>query len=97
MVKVKIRFLSPLKEILKLRKEEIELEFREHVTLGYVVKTLLNQYKSLEKFIRIKNNDEIISYLNFFINGRSITSLHYFKTELEDGDSVLVVPVYAGG
>jgi molybdopterin converting factor small subunit len=37
------------------------------------------------------------SYLQFLVNGRSITTMQGFKTRLREGDSVAIIPPVGGG
>jgi len=37
------------------------------------------------------------SYLQFLVNGKSITTMQGFKTKLKEGDSVAIIPPVGGG
>ncbi len=42
-------------------------------------------------------SDEVHSFVNLFVQGRSIRDLDGLNTRLNDGDTLLIVPALAGG
>ena len=95
-MKVTIKFFTTLREMTGKREDEIEVS-----DTFLTVKGLLNRLseKYGPKFVDYVYEEEgkARSYLQFLINGKSITTLQGFETRLRDGDKVAIIPPVGGG
>jgi molybdopterin synthase sulfur carrier subunit len=96
-VHVSVRFFTTLRELTG-KKEEI-LEFsREAVTVESVLRHLVKLHgKSLAEYVYDPKTGEVRGFLQFLINGRSITSFGGLKAKLSDGDVLAIIPPVGGG
>ena len=95
-MKATVKFFTTLREMTGKREEEIEAS-----DPLLTVKELLNRLseKYGRKFVDYVYDEEgkARSYLQFLVNGRSITTLQGFETRLRDGDKVAIIPPVGGG
>jgi len=94
-MKVTVKFFTTLREITGKREEEIK-------SLGDLTVDELLEELSKKHGLRFTDYvyDEagnVRSYLQFLVNGRSITTMQGFKTRLREGDSVAIIPPVGGG
>ncbi|NIW12805.1 MAG: MoaD family protein [Candidatus Thorarchaeota archaeon] len=94
-MKVTVKFFTTLREITEKRKEEIKSS--EDLTVGKLLEELSKKHG--RKFIDYVYDEtgKVRSYLQFLVNGRSITTMQGFKTKLREGDSVAIIPPVGGG
>lgn len=94
-MKVAVRFFTILREITGKREEEIE------TSNAIKIQDVLNHLSKLygSKFVDYVYDEkgDPRGYLQFLINGRSITTLQGFETKLKDGDRVAIIPPVGGG
>jgi len=94
-VKVKVRAFAILKEL--VGKREVELEFEEPITVADLISFLVKRYGSGFKNYIYSEDGEVTSFLQFLVNGRSITTLEGFETKLKNGDIIAIIPPVGGG
>jgi len=94
-MKVMIKFFTTLRELTGKGEEEMELP--SVTTVEELLKQLSKRYG--RKFSDYVYNDvgNVRSYLQFLINGRSVTTLEGFETRLKEGDRVAIIPPVGGG
>jgi len=94
-MKVTVKFFTTLREITGKREEEIKSS--EDLTVNELLKQLSKKHG--HQFINYVYDEtgNVRSYLQFLVNGRSITTMHGFKTRLREGDSVAIIPPVGGG
>jgi molybdopterin synthase sulfur carrier subunit len=94
-MKVAVRFFTVLREMTGKREEEIETS--NAIKIQDVLDHLSKLYGS--KFVKyvFDEKGDHRGYLQFLINGRSITTLQGFETKLKDGDRVAIIPPVGGG
>jgi molybdopterin synthase sulfur carrier subunit len=94
-MKVTVKFFTTLREITGKRKEEIKSS--EDLTVDKLLEVLSKNHGS--QFINYVYDEtgKMRSYLQFLVNGRSITTMQGFKTKLTEGDSVAIIPPVGGG
>jgi len=94
-MRVTVKFFTTLREITGRREEEIKSS--SDLTVGEVLKQLSKEHGS--RFINYVYDEtgKVRSYLQFLVNGRSITTMQGFKTKLREGDSVAIIPPVGGG
>ncbi|MFB0500862.1 MAG: ubiquitin-like small modifier protein 1 [Candidatus Bathyarchaeia archaeon] len=94
-MKVTVKFFTTLREITGKRKEEIKSS--EDFTVDKLLEELSKNHG--RQFINYVYDEtgKVRSYLQFLVNGRSITTMQGFKTKLREGDSVAIIPPVGGG
>ncbi|UCF44670.1 MAG: MoaD family protein [Candidatus Bathyarchaeota archaeon] len=95
---ISIRFFTSLREITKKKEETLKFTEGEEVTVEVVVKMLSQRYgKRFSEYVYDTKTDEVRSFLQFLVNGKSATTLNGLETELEDGDVLAILPPVGGG
>ena len=94
-MKVTVKFFTTLREITDKREEEIN--FSKDFTVGELLEQLSKKYgRSFMAYVYDQNGN-VQSYLQFLVNGRSITTREGLKTKLKEGDRVAIIPPVGGG
>jgi MoaD family protein len=87
-----------LREIVGKKEEAMNFKNDETVTLDRILKQLTKQYgKSFTEYVYDTKTGEIRSFLQFLVNGRSITTTNLLETKLSDGDVLAIIPPVGGG
>lgn len=95
-MKVTVKFFTTLREMTRKREEEIETSDT-ILTVKELLSYLSEKYgRKFVDYVYDKKG-EARSYLQFLINGKSITTLQGFETKLRDGDKVAIIPPVGGG
>jgi len=94
-MRVTVKFFTTLREIVGKREEEFE--FSRGTTVKELLKHLSESYGQAFKEYIYNERGRVKSYLQFLINGKSITTLKGFETRLKDGDKVAIIPPIGGG
>ncbi len=94
-MKITVKFFTTLREITSKGEEEILLP--SVVTMGELLSHLSKKYGSQFTDYVHDEKGNVRSYLQFLINGRSITTLEGFETKLKNGDRVAIIPPVGGG
>ena len=94
-MKVTVKFFTTLREITGKREEEIKSP--EDLTIDKLLEELSKKFG--RQFINYVYDEmgDVRSYLQFLVNGRSITTMQGFKTRLREGDKVAIIPPVGGG
>jgi molybdopterin synthase sulfur carrier subunit len=94
-MKVTVKFFTTLREITDKREEEIKSS--KDLTVGELLEQLSKKYgRRFMDYVYDKKGN-VQSYLQFLVNGRSITTREGFKTKLKEGDRVAIIPPVGGG
>jgi len=94
-MKVIVKFFTTLREITDKREEEIKSS--KDLTVGELLEQLSKKYgRRFMDYVYDKKGN-VQSYLQFLVNGRSITTREGFKTKLKEGDRVAIIPPVGGG
>jgi sulfur-carrier protein len=97
-VEVKVRFFTNLREIVNKREETLNFADNVKVTVEMVLKTLSNKYgKPFTEYVYIGETGQPKGFLQFLVNGTSISTLNGLETELKDGAVLAILPPVGGG
>ena len=97
-MQVSVRFFTSLREIANKKEETLKFSEGEKVTVDTVLKTLAQRYgKRFAEYVYDGKTGEVRGFLQFLINGRSVTALNGLQTELKDGDVLAILPPVSGG
>lgn len=95
-MKVKVRYLGPVRVLLNKKEEEIDVPVR--ITLVELLNKLSSLYGNLfREEIFESGNKRIREGLVVTVNGIAIAQLSGIGTELKEGDAVTLLPFFAGG
>ena len=94
-MKIAVRFFTVLREITGKREEK--LEFSNSVTVNELLDYLSQKYGRQFTDYVYNASGKPRGYLQFLVNGKSITTLKDFKTRLKEGDKVAIIPPVGGG
>jgi MoaD family protein len=97
-LQVSVRFFTSLREIADKKEETLRFPEGSKVTVGIVLKTLVQRYgKRFVEYVYDANTGEVKGFLQFLINGKSATVINGLQTELKDGDTLAILPPIGGG
>ena len=97
-MQVSVRFFTSLREIANKKEEVLKFPEGEKVTVDTVLKKLAQRYgKRFAEYVYDGKTGEVRGFLQFLINGRSVTALNGLQTELKDGDVLAILPPVSGG
>jgi len=97
-VRVSIRFFTTLREVTGKKEEALEFSRGEAVTVESALKRLVELHgKSFAEYVYDPKTDEVRGFLQFLVNGRSVSSFKGLKTTLSDGDVLAIIPPVGGG
>jgi MoaD family protein len=95
---VSVRFFTVLREITGKKENTFNFLEGEKVTVNKVLKTLSEIYgKPFAEYVFDQGTDTVKGFLQFFINGKSISALNGTGSELYDDDVLAIVPPVGGG
>jgi molybdopterin synthase sulfur carrier subunit len=97
-LQVSVRFFTTLREITGKREETIEFTKDSTITLGEVLQELAKKHgKDFTEYVYDRRTNQPKGYLQFLINGKSITPTKGLQTKLRDGDVLAIIPPVGGG
>ena len=97
-VHVSVRFFTILKEIAGKKQETLLFRKDQCVTINLILEKLSRKYgKDFDKYVYVAKGGEVKGFLQFLINGRSVSPVKELDTELCDGDILAIVPPVGGG
>jgi len=97
-VEVKVRFFTNLREIANKREEILAFPTERKVTVELVLKMLVEKYgQSFKAYVYDAETGQPRGFLQFLVNGNSVTTLNGLQTELKDGDVLAILPPVGGG
>ena len=95
-MRVKIRYLGPVRVLLNKKEEVVELPVK--VTLAELLNKLSKLYGSgFNEEVFDSDSKRIREGLVVTVNGIAISQLNGIRTELKEGDAVTLLPFFAGG
>jgi molybdopterin synthase sulfur carrier subunit len=97
-LQVSVRFFTVLREVTGKKEEILQFSEGTKVTVDTVLKSLAKSYgKRFTEYVYEPRTGEVKGFLQFFINGKSASTLNGLETVLEDGDVLAIVPPVSGG
>lgn len=94
-MKIVVKFFTVLREITGKREEKAE--FSDSVTINELLDYLSRKYGRQFTDYVYNAGGKPRGYLQFLVNGKSITTLEGFRTRLKEGDNVAIIPPVGGG
>lgn len=94
MLKVKVKFYAEFRELFGDKEKEVELPDRTDIEglLGLLCDSDEQRHKIFD------DSDILRNYVNIILkNDRNIRSIRDAKTELRDGDSIIIFPSISAG
>ena len=90
-----IKFIGALRHL--SGKTQLTLSSQESSSVKELLLKLSQDFPSLEKTFTDQQLNDSRSNALILVNGREISVLNGFETELNDGDEIVFVPVVHGG
>ena len=96
-MEVKVRFFTNLREIVGNREKTLTFAQAEAVTISFVLQVLSEKYGSRFTDYLYASTGKPKNFLQFLVNGTSVSTLDGFDTSLKDGDVLAILPPVGGG
>jgi MoaD family protein len=97
-VQVSVRFFTTLREVTGKKEEALKFSGGEAVTVDTVLERLVELHgKTFVEYVYDQKNGKVRGFLQFLVNGRSISSFEGLGTRLSDGDVLAIIPPVGGG
>jgi molybdopterin synthase sulfur carrier subunit len=93
-----VRFFTTLREVIGKKEETLKFSGGEAVTVDTMLERLVELHgKSFVEYVYDQKNGKVRGFLQFLVNGRSISSFEGLGTRLSDGDVLAIIPPVGGG
>jgi len=97
-MRVSVRFFTTLREITGKKEETLQFSKGEKATVNAILERLKKEYgRAFKEYVYDSNTGEIKGYLQFLVNGRSLSSPNDLESELSDEDIFAILPPVSGG
>jgi len=94
-IKITVKFFTTLREI--VGKKEEQMEFPSPTTVEALLKQLSKSHgKDFVDYV-FDELGNVRGHLQVLVNGKSITTMQGFKTKLNNGDQIAILPPVGGG
>ena len=95
---VSVRYFTVLREIVGKKEETIEFSKGQKATVNSVLKCLSTKYgKEFDEYVYDPKTREVKGFLQFLVNGRSLSGAKPMESPLSDGDVLAILPPVSGG
>jgi MoaD family protein len=92
-MKLKVKLLKPLSDIVGNKELHLDLEGR---TLEDLLKVLVGKYPKLKDQL-YSRKESLSDHVNVFVNDKPVTDQDEMSTRLHDGDEILLFIPISGG
>ncbi len=75
----------------------VERQINDGMTLGKALATLAQEYDGFERMIFDPGTGKISDDINVVLNNTMLISPKAYDVHLNDGDNIVLVPIYSGG
>jgi len=98
MTTVTIKFFATFRELTGKREEKMQID-QERTTIAYILDKLSDEYgKNFKDYVfEPSKRKSLKSQISIMVNGTSIRNLERLKTNVNDGDTVAILPPISGG
>lgn len=97
-MQVSVRFFTVLREITGKKEDTLTFSEDETATVSAALKKLASRYgRSFVEYVYSGEAGEVKGFLQFLVNGRSVSSFEELDTKLKDGDVLAIIPPIGGG
>jgi sulfur-carrier protein len=97
-LRIDVRFFTVLRELTGKKEETLNFPENEIVTVESILSELSSKYGTpFQNYVYDENSHKVKGFLQFFINGKSVTTLDGLDSELENCDVLAIVPPVGGG
>lgn len=97
-MRVSVRFFTSLREITGKKEEVVEFSGKKKVTVRMVLDRLCRRFgEDFVGYVFDQETGDVRGFLQFLVNGRSVSSATGLDTEVGDGDVLAIVPPVGGG
>ncbi len=97
-MRVSVRYFTVLREIVGKKEETIEFIKGQKATVNSVLKCLSTKYgKEFDEYVYDPKTREVKGFLQFLVNGRSLSGAKPMESPLSDGDVLAILPPVSGG
>lgn len=87
-----------MREIVGKKEEAVRFSPDEKVTVNTVLDRLTKEYgQAFKEYVYDNKTGQVRSFLQFLVNGRSISSSEGLDSELSDCDVLAILPPVSGG
>lgn len=95
---VKVLFFTSLREIIGKKEESLNFEAKDKVTINAILRVLNERYGTpFEEYVYDLKTHNVRGFLQFLINGKSVSSINVIETKLNEGDVLAILPPVGGG
>ena len=95
---VKILFFTSLREITGKKEEVLDFSILDNPTVSKILGILSKYYgKQFVEYVYDLKTCTVRGFLQFLINGKSVSTLNGLNTKLSDGDILAILPPVGGG
>jgi MoaD family protein len=95
---VKVLFFTSLREITGKKEESLDFAVKDKVTINKILRVLNERYGTpFEEYVYDPKTHNVRGFLQFLINGKSVSSINVIETKLNEGDVLAILPPVGGG
>ena len=95
---IKILFFTSLREITGKKEQVLDLSILDNTTVSKILDLLSKVYgKPFTEYVYDPKSCNVRGFLQFLINGKSVSTLNGLNTKLSDGDVLAILPPVGGG
>ncbi len=95
---IKILFFTSLREVTGKKEEILDLSILDNSSVSKILDVLSKCYgKPFREYVYDPKTCNVRGFLQFLINGKSVSTLNGLNTKLSDGDVLAILPPVGGG